>query len=218
MNISSDIMIKIRNIQDKILKIYTETAKILFIFTERYLAYYAIPYFRAVLYEKVRGISRMILQNRVIADVIAFAEHLLERESRADIGLLVKYSGYSHRHLQRLFRNKTGMSVGDYIRRRRLTRAAILVRLTGYSLHDIAISVGFDSQSSFNREFRKRFGCSPGVYRSRPGWDLSLLTPRAELDETGTYCNTERENVFVSGGLSRKGIFYDSGMMESENV
>ena len=124
----------------------------------------------------------MTLQNKVIVDVIALAES----EFRSDISQLVRYSGYSHRHLQRLFRNKTGMSVGDYIRRRRLTRAAILVRLTGYPLHDIAISVGFDSQSSFNREFRKRFGCSPGIYRHRPGWDLSLLTPRAELAETGT--------------------------------
>lgn len=156
------------------------------VFTERYLAFYAVSYFWTVLCEKVRDVSRMTLQNKVIAGVIAFAEHLLESELRSDISQLVRYSGYSHRHLQRLFRNKTGMSVGDYLRHRRLTRAAILVRLTGYPLHDIAISVGFDSQPSFNREFRKRFGCSPGIYRSRPGWDLSLLTPRAELDETGT--------------------------------
>ncbi|MDQ9243983.1 helix-turn-helix domain-containing protein [Escherichia marmotae] len=90
----------------------------------------------------------MTLQNKVIAGVIAFAEHLLESELRSDISQLVRYSGYSHRHLQRLFRNKTGMSVGDYIRRRRLTRAAILVRQIGYPLHDIAISVGFDSRPS----------------------------------------------------------------------
>ncbi|WP_407906387.1 helix-turn-helix domain-containing protein [Escherichia coli] len=177
-------MAKIRNTEDKILRVYTGTLRVLFIFTERYLAFYGISYFRTVLYEKVRDVSRMTLQNKVIAGVIAFAEHLLESESRSDISQLVRYSGYSRRHLQRLFRNKTGMSVGDYIRRRRLTRAAMLVRLTGYPLHDIAISVGFDSQPSFNREFRKRFGCSPGIYRSRPGWDLSLLTPRAELDET----------------------------------
>ncbi|EJY0871542.1 helix-turn-helix transcriptional regulator [Escherichia coli] len=176
-------MVKIRKVQYKILRIYAETAKILFIFTEKHLAYYAILYFRSVLYGKVWGIVRMTLQNRVIISVIAFAEHLLESESRSDISQLVRYSGYSRRHLQRLFRNKTGMSVGDYIRRRRLTRAAILVRLTGYPLHGIAISVGFNSQPSFNREFRKRFGCSPGVYLNRPGWDLSLLTPRVE---TGT--------------------------------
>lgn len=177
-------MVKIRNTEDKILRVYTGTLRVLLIFTERYLAFYAVSYFWTVLCEKVRDVSRMTLQNKVIAGVIAFAEHLLESELRSDISQLVRYSGYSRRHLQRLFRNKTGMSVGDYIRRRRLTRAAMLVRLTGYPLHDIAISVGFDSRPSFNREFRKRFGCSPGIYRSRPGWDLSLLTPRAELDET----------------------------------
>lgn len=134
----------------------------------------------------------MTLQNKVIADVIAFVEHLLERDSRTNICQLVKYSGYSRRHLQRLFRNKTGMSVGYYIRCRRLTRAAILVRMTGYPLHDIAISVGFDSQQSFNREFKKRFGCSPGIYRNRQGWDLSLLTPGAE---TGTVQYSMRKCV-----------------------
>ncbi len=127
----------------------------------------------------------MTLQNKVITDVIEFAERLLESGVRTDVSHLVKYSGYSHRHFQRLFRNKTGMSVGDYIRRRRLTRAALLVRLTGYSLHDIAVCMGFDSQSSFNRDFRKRFDCSPGIYRNSPDWGLSLLTPRSETDENG---------------------------------
>lgn len=146
----------------------------------------------------------MTLQNKVIADVIVFVEGLLETGLRSDIRQLVRYSGYSHRHLQRLFRNETGMSVGAYIRLRRLTRAAILVRLTVYPLHDIAISVGFDSQSSFNREFRKRFGCSPGIYRNRPDWDLSLLTPRAETDETGTV-QYRMENVSVNGVISVPG-------------
>ncbi|WP_340544572.1 hypothetical protein [Escherichia coli] len=93
MKISSDIMVKIRNVQNKILRIYAEKTKILFTFKERYLAYYAILYFRTVLYEKVRGIARMTLQNRVITGVIAFAEHLLESESRTDISQLVRYSG-----------------------------------------------------------------------------------------------------------------------------
>ena len=159
---------------------------ILFVFTERHLAHYAIRYL-GLFYTKKLGVTdRMTLQNKVIADVIEFAEHLLENESRVDINQLARYSGYSHRHFQRLFRNKTGMSVGDYIHRRRLTRAAMLVRLTGCSLHDIAIDMGFDSQSSFNREFRKKFGCSPGMYRNHQAWDLSSLTSRAEIDKIGT--------------------------------
>ncbi len=70
-------MVKIRNTEDKILRIYTGTSW--------------------VLYEKVRDVSRMTLQNKVIAGVIAFAEHLLESELRSDISQLVRYSGYSHR-------------------------------------------------------------------------------------------------------------------------
>lgn len=48
-------MVKFRDIQDNDLRIHTETAKILFMFTERHLVYYVMLYFRAVLYEKVRA-------------------------------------------------------------------------------------------------------------------------------------------------------------------
>lgn len=51
--------------------------------------------------------------------------------------------------------------LGEYIRKRRLCRAAILVRLTAKSMLDIALSLHFDSQQSFSREFKKLFGCSP---------------------------------------------------------
>ncbi len=52
------------------------------------LAYCAMLYFRAVLYEK----TGTLLQNKAIAVVIAFAEYLLERESRIVICQLVRGS------------------------------------------------------------------------------------------------------------------------------
>ncbi|END57144.1 bacterial regulatory helix-turn-helix s, AraC family protein, partial [Escherichia coli p0305293.13] len=42
---------------------------------------------------------------------------------------------------------------------------------------DIALSLHFDSQQSFSREFKKLFGCSPREYRHRDYWDLANIFP-----------------------------------------
>ena len=90
---------------------------------------------------------------------------------------IAQKSGYSRRNIQLLFRNYMHMPLGAYIRKRRLCRAAILVRLTAKSMLDIALSLHFDSQQSFSREFKKLFGCSPREYRHRDFWDLTNILP-----------------------------------------
>ena len=90
---------------------------------------------------------------------------------------IAQKSGYSRRNIQLLFRNFMHMPLGSYIRKRRLCRAAILVRLTAKSMLDIALSLHFDSQQSFSREFKKLFGCSPREYRLRDFWDLTNILP-----------------------------------------
>ncbi|MXE36491.1 AraC family transcriptional regulator, partial [Escherichia coli] len=45
----------------------------------------------------------------------------------------------------------------------------------------IACSLGFDSQQTFNREFRKTAGVTPGQYRSQPEWRLLPLAGRAGI-------------------------------------
>lgn len=104
-----------------------------------------------------------------------FIDDRTECGGRTDIETIARYSGYSMRHMQRLFISETGVSIGAYIRRRRLNRAALLLRLTKRPLADISFSLGFDSQQSFNREFKKQTGYAPLQYRNAPFWSLSGL-------------------------------------------
>ncbi|ELB7320995.1 helix-turn-helix domain-containing protein [Enterobacter hormaechei] len=91
---------------------------------------------------------------------------------------IVRFSGYSRRHIHEIFKEYVNMSPGQYIRHRRLSRAAIRLRLTSQSAIDIAYQLAFDSQQSFSREFKKLFGVSPREYRNRECWDLNnLKTP-----------------------------------------
>lgn len=110
---------------------------------------------------------------------IQFIQGWIEQhlEQRISIDQIAQLSGYSRRYIQHVFKQKTGEILGDYIRRRKLCRAATLVRLTSMSMIDIAARLGYDSQQTFSREFKKLFGVSPRVYRNRDFWDLTQICP-----------------------------------------
>jgi len=70
-------------------------------------------------------------------------------------------------YLSRAFREKTGQPLFEYINRLRIERALQLLRNSDMTILDIAMSVGYNNISFFNRYFRKLKGCSPGEYRKR---------------------------------------------------
>lgn len=112
----------------------------------------------------------------IIDKILEFIDERIESCHRIDIDMLTKYSGYSRRHLQRLFLIKTGVNIGEYIRKRRLNRAALLIRFSLRSFKNIALSLGFNCQQAFNREFKELTGFTPGEYRSYPEWILFPLS------------------------------------------
>ena len=54
-------------------------------------------------------------------------------------------SGYSVWHMQGIFRATTGMAIGRYIRKRKLTEAVHRLRHSDERILDIAVSYGFNS-------------------------------------------------------------------------
>ncbi len=118
-----------------------------------------------------------MLRERILQQIIEWIESNLELPVSIDD--IAQKSGYSRRNIQLLFRNFMHMPLGAYIRKRRLCRAAILVRLTTKSMLSIALSLHFDSQQSFSREFKKQFGCTPREYRYRNFWNTAYILPPA---------------------------------------
>lgn len=58
----------------------------------------------------------------------------------------------------------TGVSTNEYVRHKRLNRAAQLLQDGEKTLTEIAFGVGFGSTSSFSKAFKKEFGVSPSEY------------------------------------------------------
>lgn len=67
--------------------------------------------------------------------------------------------------LARAFRRAFGCTVGEYLRRLRIDRAAQQLAAGDLPLAEIALAAGFADQSHFSNVFRRRVGMSPSVYR-----------------------------------------------------
>lgn len=74
-------------------------------------------------------------------------------------------AGLSRRHFFRLFREATGVGVEEYLRRRRLSRAALALTGTDRPILDLAMEAGYNSQSAFTRAFAREFGIAPVALR-----------------------------------------------------
>jgi AraC-like DNA-binding protein len=78
---------------------------------------------------------------------------------------LAEQAGMSRSPFSSRFTEIVGEPPHAYVARVRLHRASRLLRESDRTLADIAATVGYDSESSFSRLFRKRFGTSPGAFR-----------------------------------------------------
>lgn len=85
-------------------------------------------------------------------------EHILEDP---DLDKLGKLAGCSPHHFQRIFTYIGGVTLTEYLRRRRMSLAAVDLKDENAKVIDIALKYGYDSPTAFNRAFQSIHGISP---------------------------------------------------------
>ena len=93
-----------------------------------------------------------------------------------DIPALAARVGTTEYHLRRMFASLAGMSLTEYVRRRRMTMAAAEV-IAGEPLLDVAVRFGYGSTEAFGRAFLSVHGATPGEVRRSGG----PLSPQSRL-------------------------------------
>lgn len=85
-------------------------------------------------------------------------EHLCDTVDYDEIAKLACCSTY---HFQRMFAYMADTTLSEYIRRRRMSKAAVDLQSDSEKIIDIALRYGYDSPTAFNRAFKSIHGVAP---------------------------------------------------------
>lgn len=100
-----------------------------------------------------------------ISRTIAFLEQTGFRSVSS--GQLAERVGLSPSRLQHLFKDEVGCSIRDYVKKRRLWRAAVLLASTDLRISEVLWSVGFTDAANFTHVFKRDYGVTPRKFRER---------------------------------------------------
>jgi AraC family transcriptional regulator len=85
------------------------------------------------------------------------------------LATLAGVAGVHPVHLSREFHRHSHMTVGEYIRKRRIEYASELLSNSDLSMTEIASTCGFSDQSHFCALFKRHSGMTPGKFRDVSG-------------------------------------------------
>ena len=89
---------------------------------------------------------------------------------------MVKTTNYSHGYVNREFKKYLGCSIKQYIIRKRLGVATVLLTTTDLSVEEISDTLNFSTVSNFINTFKKRYHITPAKYRKLYGSLIQLDT------------------------------------------
>lgn len=111
---------------------------------------------------RVHGVKTHRMSRQIESVCNYIEQHLQEP---LDMATLAALNGYAEYYFSRKFKRETGMSPAEYIRKKRLQKAAVLLLTTGQDVKEIGASLQFCSHSFFSDCFRREYGVSPSQYR-----------------------------------------------------
>lgn len=106
--------------------------------------------------------------------VMEYIEQHLEEE--IDYDKISKIACCCAFHFQRMFSYMTGISLTEYVRRRKMTKAGFDLQNSKEKIIDIALKYGYQSPTAFNRAFQSVHGIAPSCAR-KEGVCLNAFYP-----------------------------------------
>lgn len=97
--------------------------------------------------------------------VIYIRQHLKEKMTSKQIAGAICISTS---HLSKLFRDKIGQSLHDYVIHAKIDTAKTILKTTSKTVGEIAIELGYANDSNFVNAFKKVTGFTPAAFRNNP--------------------------------------------------
>lgn len=128
-------------------------------------------------------------------------EHLTDEIEYEQIARVAYCSAF---HFQRLFSYITDVPLSEYIRRRKMTRAAFDLQNGNEKVLDVSLRYGYDSPTAFNRAFQSVHGITPSAAKAS-GVILKAFPPISFKitirGETEMNYRIEKKNAFRIVGV-----------------
>ena len=115
-----------------------------------------------------------VRHERVHSAVSALPPYALKRvleyiansfQSQISLASLAQEAGYSRGHFLKMFRAATGVTPHQYVLKRRVDHARLLLKRREIGIVDIAADCGFSSQAHLTQVFGQHIGVTPAEYR-----------------------------------------------------
>ena len=139
-------------------------------------------------------------------ETINYIESVLDSEIDED--KITHLSTYSYPMFSRLFSILTDTTLSEYIRSRRLTEAAVLLRDTNIKVIDIAMKYGYESSDSFGTAFKKFHGFTPSEVRNGKPFKIVSRVQLALSVRGGRSMNItiQKKNSFTVAGRNEQNM------------
>lgn len=111
----------------------------------------------------IKKIRKEKINRLVVYEIMHWIDEHLEEPLRVDD--VSARAGYSKWHFQRMFKEVAGISLGRYIKLKKLRRACFLLESTDIPVIEVCLMLGFTSQQVFTRAMRNEIHQTPGAVR-----------------------------------------------------
>ncbi|MGI5899014.1 MAG: AraC family transcriptional regulator [Christensenellales bacterium] len=137
---------------------------------------------------------------------VDYIEDCLKDGGEIDLDQAAKLAFSNRNDLSTLFYSVTGTSLSEYIRRRRLSMAALELQSSDSKIIDIALKHGYSSPTAFNRAFQNQHRASPKYARSMR--IFINVYPRISFQikvkgEMSMKCKVEKKPAFKVAGVKK---------------
>ena len=102
----------------------------------------------------------------LVRALIRTVRRRVREDEELTVEAVTKELGYTRQYVSGRFHRVTGRLLSHFLKEKRLSKAARLLKNGNLRVSQIARCCGFDSENYFRQQFRERFGMSPRQFRA----------------------------------------------------
>ncbi|MFA6956226.1 MAG: helix-turn-helix transcriptional regulator [Thermoanaerobaculia bacterium] len=102
----------------------------------------------------------------LVRDLLKCVRRRVRTDEELTVEEVSRELGFTRQYVSGKFHRITGKLLSDYLKEKRLMKAARLLRTGEMKITQISRLCGFDSENYFRQQFKLRFGMSPRQFRN----------------------------------------------------